>query len=573
MDPGMDTDRTAIAAKRPGGKRGNGMARLVALAAFPAAFLAFFLFVPFGTVLFHFLFRMPAGGLMEAIRNTDLPGVLAFTAGQALLSTLLTLLLGVPAAYVIGGYGFPGRSALLAAAGIPFVMPTVVVGSAFVALLGPGGALGRMAAFLGGPDDLSLLRSLPAVVLANVFYNISVVVKIVGGFRERMDPRLREAAWTLGASRPAAFFRVSLPLLSPAIAAAGLLVFSYCFTAFATILILGAPWMSTLETEIYRQAVNLLDFPAAALLSLTQLIVVGSALALAAAAERRLSVSMKSLAPGRGLRRPEGFREKLVLLLLGVFPVVASLIPLLVLAMESLRTRSGPGFLYWRLLFSPAGDSLFAVSPLAAIGHSLLFAAAALVLSLAVGLPAAAALSPRRRAAPARVSSAAEILFLLPLGVSAVTLGFGFLLTFNRPPLDLRGSAILIPIAHALTALPLVARSLLPAFRSIPLRLKEAASALGAGPLRAFGRIVLPLAAPSVAAAAGLAFAVSLGEFAATSLLARPDFPTLPILIYRFLTLPGDANRGRAMAAGTLLMIVCGIGFAGIERLRGKGRR
>jgi len=540
----------------------------IALALIPVAFLGIFLLVPLCHVLFRFLSATPAGGFAAMVWNTDLPNVLLFTAGQALLSTLFTLLLGVPVAYVLGGYRFPGRTFILAVIGIPFVMPTVVVGSAFVALLGPGGILGRIVALLGAPEDFSLLRSLPAVILSNVFYDLSIVVKVVGGMRERMDPRLREAALTLGATRPAAFIRVTLPLLAPSIAAAGLLTFSFSFTAFATVLILGGPGMSTLETEIYRQAVNLLDFPAAAFLSLIQLVLVGSILALSAAAERRMSVSMKTLTAGRGLRRPAGGGERLLVFLFAVLPAFFSTVPLLVLAMESLRTPTGLGLRYWRMLLFEAGDSLFAVSPMAAIGNSILFAAAALLLCLSVGLPAAAYLASGRRSSPSRPAAAAEVLFLLPLGVSAVTLGFGFLLTFNRPPFDLRASPFLIPVAHALAALPLTIRTLLPAFRAIPPRLPEAASTLGAGPSGVAMRITLPLALPSVAAAAGFSFAVSLGEFSATSLLSRPEFPTLPILVYQFLTLPGDANRGRAMAASTLLMVVCGIGFAAIDRLR-----
>lgn len=563
----MDPDRAAVTAMAQAALRLH-IPRSAAPALLPAAFVGLFLLYPLGKVLFQFLSAMPSGAVAAALRNSDLPGVLSFTAGQALLSTAVTLLIGVPAAYVLGGYRFPGRSLLLAAVAVPFVMPTVVVGSAFIALLGPGGLLGRAAAFLGGPRDLSLLHSLPAVILSNVFYDLSLVVKVVGGVRERMDPRLREAAWTLGASRPAAFFRVTLPLLAPAIAASALLVFSFSFTAFATVLMLGGPGMSTLETEIYRQAVNLLDFPAAALLSLVQLILVGTTLALTAAVERRMSVSMKSLAPRGGLRRPSGPGAKALLILLGIVPALSSLLPLGVLALESLRTPRGFALDYWRLLFADPGTSLFAVSAPAAIGHSLLFALAAMLLSLAVGLPTASFLASGRRGSPSAAASAAELLFLMPLGVSAVTLGFGFLITFNAPPLDLRGSAVLIPIAHALTALPLVTRTLLPAFRSIPPRLPEAASTLGAGPSRVYGRIILPLALPSVAAAAGFSFAVSLGEFAATSLLTRPDFPTLPILIYQFLSLPGDLNRGRAMAAGTLLMLVCAAALSGIERLR-----
>ena len=75
---------------------------------------------------------------------------------------------------------------------------------------------------------------------------------------------------------------------------------------------------------------------------------------------------------------------------------------------------------------------------------------------------------------------------MLPLGVSAVTLGFGFLITLDRPPLDLRDSPLLVPIAQALVALPLVVRTLAPVLAGIDDRQRQAAASLGAGPLRAF---------------------------------------------------------------------------------------
>jgi thiamine transport system permease protein len=157
---------------------------------------------------------------------------------------------------------------------------------------------------------------------------------------------------------------------------------------------------------------------------------------------------------------------------------------------------------------------------------------------------------------------------MLPLGTSAVTLGLGFLLVFNRPPLDLRASPLLVPLAHSLVALPFVVRTLQPALGAIPARLREAAAALGASPLRVWREIDLPILSRAVLASATFAFTISLGEFGATSFLARPEYPTLPIAIARFLGQPGGLNYGQALAMSTLLMIVCSAGILLIERLQ-----
>ena len=131
---------------------------------------------------------------------------------------------------------------------------------------------------------------------------------------------------------------------------------------------------------------------------------------------------------------------------------------------------------------------------------------------------------------------------MLPLGTSAVTVGFGFLITLDAPPLDLRTSVLLIPLAHALVALPFVVRAVAPVIRSIDPRLREAAAVLGAPPRRSWREVDGPIVARAALVGAGFAFAVSLGEFGATLFIARPDTPTLPIAIYRLLGLPGATD-------------------------------
>jgi len=161
-----------------------------------------------------------------------------------------------------------------------------------------------------------------------------------------------------------------------------------------------------------------------------------------------------------------------------------------------------------------------------------------------------------------------EPFLMLPLGASAVTLGLGFILAFNAPPLDLRASPLLIPLAHTLVAFPFVLRSLTPALRSIKPRLRQAALVLGANPFQVFLNIDLPMVARAVLVAATFAFTISLGEFGATALIARPDFPTIPIAIYRLIGQPGAINYGQALALSTILMVVCASGMLAIERLR-----
>ena len=184
------------------------------------------------------------------------------------------------------------------------------------------------------------------------------------------------------------------------------------------------------------------------------------------------------------------------------------------------------------------------------------------LIAVVVGGLAAFAVARSRRSAPLNTALA------LPLGVSAVTVGFGFLIALDEPPLDLRTSWILVPIAHALVAIPFVVRTAAPVLRSVDPRLREAAAVLGAPPRRVWREVDLPIATRALLAAAGFAFAISLGEFGATVFIARPQSPTLPIVIFRLLGQPGAANFGAAMAASTILMALTAAAMLAIERVR-----
>jgi thiamine transport system permease protein len=502
--------------------------------------------------------------------------VLAFTFWQAALSTLLTLIAGLPGAYLIARYTFRGKGLLRALASVPFVMPTLVVAAAFNALLGPRGwiNLGLMALLGLRAPPLDVMNTLGAILLAHVFYNTTIVLRLVGDFWSHLDPRLVGAARVLGASRARAFLEITLPLLAPAILAAALLVFIFDFTSFGVILVLGGPQFATLEVEIYRQTINLFNLPAAAALSLVQLACTLGFTALYARLAARVTAPL-ALRPRAFTQRPLRSRRAR----LAAIVVVGSLLLLLISPLAALAARSftrleaargerGPAqtgltLAFYRELFVNRRESIFYAPPFAAIGNSLTVAAATVLLSLAIGLPAAFAL-----ARPSRLAALLDPLIMLPLGTSAVTMGFGFLVAFNRPPFDWRASPLLLPLAHTLVAFPFVVRSLLPALRGIRPQLRRAAAALGASPVRVFAEVDLPLVGRAVFVGGAFAFAISLGEFGATALVARPEFPTVPVAIYRFLSQPGALNYGQALALSTILMLVCAGGIMAIESAR-----
>lgn len=528
--------------------------------ALPLAFFALFFAWPVAAIVGRGL-RVDGvwqfGRIGEVVTEPDIGHVLWFTTWQALASTALTLLIALPAAYVFARLDFPGRQLLRAVVTVPFVLPTVVVGTAFLALLGRGGLLDEL-------WGVRLDTTVWAILLAHVFFNYAVVVRTVGGLWAQLDPRQEEAARVLGASRFAAWRQVTLPALAPAVSAAALMVFLFTFTSFGVVQILGGPTFSTLEVEIYRQTAELLDLPTAAVLTLVQFAAVGSILAVHARTVRRRESTLKLVDPAQTARRPRGAGQWT--LLASVLAVIALLIllPLGVLVTRSLDTPDGYGFGYYRSLQSVGSGGTFLVPPLEAVWNSVQYALAATAIALVVGGLAAAALTRRG----GRLVRGFDALLMLPLGVSAVTVGFGFLITLDKPPLDLRTSWILVPLAQALVGVPFVVRTMLPVLRAVDGRLREAAAVLGASPLRAWREVDLPLVRRALLIAAGFAFAVSLGEFGATVFIARPDRPTLPVAVARLLGRAGDLNYGQAMALSTILMVVCAVALLALERLR-----
>jgi thiamine transport system permease protein len=547
----------------------------------PLVFLVLFYFFPLGRIL-QVSFERGESGIastfIETLRSESIRRILWFTIWQAALSTLLTLAIGLPGAFLFARYDFRGKTLLQALTAVPFVMPTVVVAAAFYALLGPNGwlNLGLMRIFGLSAAPIQLTNTIYAILLAHIFYNTTIILRMVGDFWSHLDPRLNQAARILGANRLGSFFKITLPLIGPAITAAALLVFIFDFTSFGVILILGGPRFATLEVEIFYQTTSLFNLPVAAVLSLLQLSCTLAMTIIYTRLSSRLTRPLKLRSRRFTQKKLTTWRSRIFAGIIIVTLFTLLIAPLIALGMRSFmrlepergqRVVESPGLTldFYRQLSINRQSSLFYVPPTAAIGISLGYAALTVILALVIGLPAAWLLA---RDANSSLSKFLDPVLMLPLGTSAVTLGLGFIVALNRPPLDLRVSPILIPIAHTLVAFPFVVRSLSPAIRSIQPRLRQAASILGASPQDIIRFIDLPLVGRALLVAAAFAFTISLGEFGATTLIARPEYPTIPLVIYRFISQPGATNYGQALALSTILMVITAGGLMIIERMR-----
>ena len=515
-----------------------------ALALGPLTVLVVFYVVPIATLTGRFF---ATDVVQSLVHDRQLRQVLWFTTWQATFSTLLTVAVGLLPAYILARFEFRGHRLVMALVTVPFVLPTVVVGAAFLALL---------------PDGLD--HSVWAVLIAHVFFNVAVVVRGVGGLWEQLPVDLAAAARTLGASPLQAIRFVTLPLLAPALYASAAIVFLFTFTSFGVVRVLGGPARPTLEVEIWQRATRLGDIGAAAVLSVLQLLLLAMAVAWFARQQRqhRNSLGLRPLAPRARARTS---RQRVGVIGVVTAVVLAVAVPLGALFERSLRTGEGYSFSAWRAVLGQAAKTsrpgaASSLDTVGALSTSLIFGCVAMLISVFIGGCAAFAI-----VALGRGGLFLDVGLMLPLATSAVTIGFGLLITFDTAPFDWRGAPLMIPLGHALVAIPFVVRIALPVLRSISPQLRSAAHSLGASPLRAWVEIDVRFVLRPLLTGAGFALAISLGEFGATSFLTRHGRETLPIAIEQLLNKPGAMLHAQGYALATILAALTLIVLAAVD--------
>lgn len=514
----------------------------------PAAFIGAFFVYPVATILWRGLGDDGTAALRDALSVGRTRDAIVFTVWQAALSTVATLLIALPGAAVVAGVSPRRRRWLRALVTVPFVLPTVVVAGAFAELFTRFGL-----------DDgpVRLRHTVWAILLAHVFFNYAVVVRLVGSYWAGLDHGMEEQARVLGAGPWRTFAEITLPRLRPAITSAAAIVALFSFTSFGVILVLGGPRQATLETEIYRTAVTRTDLRTGAALAALQLVAVLALVAASTWLERRRPTTT-------GVARPVPVPFSPAVRRLHAAGVAVLLgAPIAVLVERSVAVGDGYGLDHYRALGERV--PLLPAPATTALVNSLVFAVTATAMATVVGLLTSLVVVHGPRA----LRRGFDLGLTLPLGTSAVTIGFGILVALDDPPLDLRTSWWVVPIAHALVGIPFVVRTVVPMLRRIDPSVREAAAVLGASPARVRREVDLPIAGRGMLVGAGFAFAVSIGEFGATSFLPRrPETLTAPLAVFRLLSTPGDALRGQAMALSVVLMVVVAVAVLLVESPR-----
>ncbi|MBN1859496.1 iron ABC transporter permease [Candidatus Bipolaricaulota bacterium] len=491
--------------------------------------------------------------------------VILFTAKQALWSTLLSIAIGLPWAYLFTKYRFPLKSTLRSLTIVPFVLPSITVVVGFILFFGNNGYLNQTLMFLFGLESppIRILYSLPGIVLAHAFYNAPLVARMVNAQWEQIDPAYEESARALGAGRVRRFAGVTLPMLMPGLMTSSMLVFIFCFLSFPIVLALGGAQFATLEVEIYTQFIVLFEQSTGAALAIVEIL-----LSLLFTFGYVLLEGRFTRPVSRGIRRPTIplFRWSWGKGPLWLFVAACAVLyvgPLgSVIADSFTRHWAGHTILtldWYTGIFRPEYNALIGAAPLRSVLNSLRTAALAMAVALAVGVPIAFVIARSRF----RGRRLFDTLVMAPLGVSSVALGAALLAAFLRPPLQLGNGWAAIVLAHTILAYPFVIRAVVPILEGLDRAPVEAARSLGANGCRAFLDIELPLIRRGLLVGAVLAFAISLGEISATIMLAQPEWKTMPLVVN---DLRAARSFGAASAMSCLLMATTSVAFVVIER-------
>lgn len=498
----------------------------------PVACTGLFVLIPLATMLVS---HLRPGTLVEVLSDGSMLETVRFSALLATASTALTLALGLTATWALSRHRFAGSTLLRGAVTVPFLMPAVVVAS---------GVLGAL------PSDHN--RGFVPILWAHLVFNVAVIVRVVGPRWAMVDRRLERAAASLGADPWRVLWTVVRPEIGPSIAAAGSLVWVFCFGSFAVVSVLGGFGMRTVETEIFTQAVRLGDTDTAVALSVVQLVVTGTVLWFGGRRGAAMPGTTGANDPPHVRSLP---RRRWVAPLVGVACALAVTWPLGAVAVRSLRADDSWTLAGYRALFDGTlgavgldGGRIVFVSSLFAVVTAL----TAVPLALIVAVAGRQWFAYDRPA----VVRFTELVVSVPVVVSSVTLGLGLLVTFDAGGWAWRDDPWLIPVVHAMLALPLAVRVIAPALLAVPDSLHRAAATLGSSPVRSFLDVDLRAISPALLRSGGVAAAVSLGEFGATSFLSRSGTTTVPIAIAQLLGRPGPLLQQAGFALATIVIVV-----------------
>jgi iron(III) transport system permease protein len=528
------------------------------------AVVAFFLIYPLSSI-FKFAFIDKDSGLFALSNFREFFGRTYYTVSflntlvVSIGGTLGALLLGLPLAFFTTRYRIFGRPLLSTLAVLGLLSPPFIGAYSWIMLLGRNGSVRNLLLSLGITFP-TIYGALGIILVYSLQYYPFVFLLASGGLG-LVDRSLEEAAENLGAIGFRKFTRVTLPLVLPSVTAGALIVFMMCLSNFDTPMIIGGNYrvLPTLAYNLFTSEVG--DRPGLASTVSIFLILFASAVIFLqrwVAGRRKYSSSLVNRPRVQGLRGARAFGAHLVCYLI----VALSTLPMAIVVLYSFRKTSGPVFKpgfglesYARVLYEVPKT----------ITNSLVYSVSAVVLIVVVGTVLGYILA-RRRTAPAQVL---DPLLMIPYIVPGTVVGIGFIMAFNRKPLFLLGTGLIVVLAYFIRRLPYSVRSAASILKQIDPALEEAGINLGASPSRTFRKITIPLMLPGVISGAIMSWVTAVNEISASILLYVGKTMTLPIRIFLSVM---DGYFGPASALSTILLVVTGVALFAANKFSRTGR-
>ncbi len=529
-------------------RKANGIYRGLA---FPALIVLVFLFA----LPLYFTFSKAFEGGFDTLKSVFTSPysyrLVRFTVVESLLSAFISCLIALPFAAFYASYDFKLRKLTLTLSALSFTIPSILVVLGFVIFYGNNGVLNNMLKSIFSLEEspIRILYTFPAIILAHVYLNLPVAFNLITNGWTSLARSEEMASYTLKKGKMKTFLSITLPKLRGVIANAFVIIFLFCFSSFAIVMVLGgSPEYSTLESEIYRRAHISLDYSGASALSIFSFIITTIALSLSYIGRRKEKMERRESALKK-IRKKKG---KALAALMTLAMLLFILPPMLSILYRSFFDRRGDFSLEsWNTIFS-------ASSFLSAILNSLFIAMTSAILATVLAENIAMySVKCKSRIAP--------LFATLPLATGSVTLGLGY--NFLAAKIGLSSiytDYLLILATHLVLSIPFAIRTMLPGAKEIPQRVSEASYTLKKSAFETYMRTERPLLKSYRRKAFIFAFALSLGEVNATLALAGGRITTLPILIYRLI---GSYNYQGASALGSVLLILAFIVFIMGERI------
>lgn len=527
--------------------------------AIPIILLLAFLVYPVLTVIIQGLTSGSGSSFLEVISSPAIQYGIQFTVIQALLSTILVVVLGLPGAFILARMRFRGKSLVRALMIVPFVLPPIVVVIGFNQMFGAYGVIDSLLMWMQSSSlsVFNLASGVPGIILAHTFYNVPLVLLMVSASLERLNPEIEESANLLGATTYQRFRRITLPHILPALLAASILTFLFCFMSFPIILAFGQGRFLTIEAQIWN-AFRFFDYGEASSLTLIQLMITLTLAVVYVRLGRQQGNNGGATASIKTVEFGEyRLRERGLIILYVVMILVLILGPIVTIVRAAVYNPNNGTFTLEGFVNLLVGGSQGGLTHLV---NSLFYSGLATLFAVILGIPLALAMQSRSRTLPTLSST----MILLPLGVSSISVAYGLMLTVAVPTGLVTNPWPIIVIAQTIIGLPFSARAIEIAMRNIDPELLDQADSLGASRMQRLLFVELPLLAPGILVGGVFAFAMAIGEMSATYLIALPQNYTLAVAIYDNYATRHFVEAG---AAALILVMICVIAFLLMERI------